>query len=503
MDLVAFNRAISAARGNIFHAPLENTRALAASAFTNPSITSYPLAFTRVLGHLQSNRAGIPWFQYIINQINKTIFDIDRPDPPPPNSDDEDVPPPPFDPFRYNNDPEVLGVDAIVPYLRWVALENISAQFYIEAMHRFRASAVEHEAQLGLVGSAAAGSHAKNDKAARIADKMAARVDHDHPSDRFDTLVQDDSIPRDLRMENVYVLHFDHMAPEHRNGRFLFKNVIKPLTDGWSHPHVKNAIVDNIAVLDADVFPRLISWASAPISIAIKIIYNHVKPDVILRNPVSPFFVESLSMLERAQNYCHTGNPAVLVKALMHPALLSLGLMTTGFPALWSSFPFSSTSTASTDLEFLSSVWPVRKNGLPQTCSGRAQTITYGKDHFLVYKAMFDILHIIHCTPESRWKDEPRDRRQWRYIAALIFRVWKDDVFNLVTEGVVKSVNSLSAASQDPTFKAFQVTRMDALDNWAQSKFPLGSAPSSLSPLILALKDKPSLSNPTHLPPAH
>ncbi|KAA1479908.1 hypothetical protein DENSPDRAFT_855591, partial [Dentipellis sp. KUC8613] len=252
MDLVAFNRAISAARGNIFHAPLENTRALAASAFTNPSITSYPLAFTRVLGHLQSNRAGIPWFQYIINQINKTIFDIDRPDPPPPNSDDEDVPPPPFDPFRYNNDPEVLGVDAIVPYLRWVALENISAQFYIEAMHRFRASAVEHEAQLGLVGSAAAGSHAKNDKAARIADKMAARVDHDHPSDRFDTLVQDDSIPRDLRMENVYVLHFDHMAPEHRNGRFLFKNVIKPLTDGWSHPHVKNAIVDNIAVLDAD-----------------------------------------------------------------------------------------------------------------------------------------------------------------------------------------------------------------------------------------------------------
>lgn len=101
-----------------------------------------------------------------------------------------------------------------------LAIEVVSMQGYNVISHRVREAARYHEAQLGLNGGAAAGTHATSAKAKRAAQRTAAKNKRDLPHERFRNVINDpSSTPRDLRLETVFVVNLDGLREADRNGR--------------------------------------------------------------------------------------------------------------------------------------------------------------------------------------------------------------------------------------------------------------------------------------------
>jgi hypothetical protein len=169
------------------------------------NVYGYPQAFLHGIGHVQAQ--GLPdGLLDGIQRINKVVgCDLHPQDT---SSDDE------------SSDEDMQ------PKFQASPISGISCQLYNEAMHRIRPRASQHDAQLGTVTNAMAGTYARGFKEKRTAKKMRDICMKQLPHQHFEQRLQDD-IKTGLRKEGVYKIVVGLMKPEYRNGRCVslcFKN---------------------------------------------------------------------------------------------------------------------------------------------------------------------------------------------------------------------------------------------------------------------------------------
>src|SRR6266571_5945657 len=216
-------------------------------------------------------------------------------------------------------------------------------------------------------------------------------------------------------------LHPSHLAI-YPIRRFIFKNIILPLSRAWSRQDIQNTIKDHLVVLKPEVchhhlmssscsethaqaFPSLYNWVSYPITLLIKSIYEHeirnLRMNEVATMPCH-MRIELLASLERLLCFCHTGNTAVFATSLMHPLGLSKGALKDGFPMLLPLFeqrmiPLAMDHGFNIDPR----KWPL-KDGYPAIASKRAQVLTYSIKHFLVSSTSFivtsTVRHMVYLS---------------------------------------------------------------------------------------------------------
>jgi hypothetical protein len=151
-------------------------------------VYTYPQAGLKVAGHFQANglmRSFAPFLQ----DINKS-FDV--------SNEEGPGTPPPTTPF----------------------VHGIACQAYNVVMHATRGdSAQHHDAQLGMITGALAGSWAKSPSNKRTAQRLQEKCAHLLPHESFEAKIQNPSISRDLRLENVFYIDLQGMDKRYQDGK--------------------------------------------------------------------------------------------------------------------------------------------------------------------------------------------------------------------------------------------------------------------------------------------
>jgi hypothetical protein len=96
-----------------------------------------------------------------------------------------------------------------------------TCQFYNELSHRVRPSGPLHEVTKGRITSALSGAYAASSKQ-RIHNTIVRECSVALPHDRFNDKITVNNVPRDLRLENIYIFQLDSLKPAMRNGRSVF-----------------------------------------------------------------------------------------------------------------------------------------------------------------------------------------------------------------------------------------------------------------------------------------
>jgi hypothetical protein len=97
---------------------------------------------------------------------------------------------------------------------------GIATQAYNSMMHFARGKGAQHhDAQLGLITSALAGSYALSHTAIRIARTQSTKCEYDLPHQRFASKIAELHVDRELRFENVYCIDLHAVRPDLRTGR--------------------------------------------------------------------------------------------------------------------------------------------------------------------------------------------------------------------------------------------------------------------------------------------
>jgi len=353
-------------------------------------VSLYPQAYLRHAGHVQAN-CILPAFEPIVNAINKSIT-RDHDEDPNESDDEDDVRRPP------------------------AALNGLKFQAYNEMVHRFTDRHGGMDVQQGTLTAAASGRFARSAKDIAAAKKVLLSVDRSLPHDRMREKLRPRDAPRDLRFEQVYTLDL-HLLPQHqRNGRFvpifhnaffqsmgtytvlrfIYRNVIVPLTQGWTDPRIATKVkghlklykpqVRSICVFNVNspdhghachlqIYPAIFEWVTYPIQFMLEVVWQIVKSNTA-QQP-SPYLVEIIASLERALVFAYTGNGKVLSRSVMAPLYISRALVDQGFPTVNAAI-FSLCSNDTIDV--CPQLWPWDKaNKGPAMCSGGSQSVHYSE----------------------------------------------------------------------------------------------------------------------------
>lgn len=101
-------------------------------------------------------------------------------------------------------------------------VSGVASQGYNAVMHSTRGhSAQHHDAQLGIITAALAGSWARTDTGKRVASKFQEKCARQLPHKAFEEKIKNPNIKRDLRLENVYYVDVKRMRGEDQNGRYV------------------------------------------------------------------------------------------------------------------------------------------------------------------------------------------------------------------------------------------------------------------------------------------
>lgn len=179
-----------------------------------PQINVYPQAFLRKYGHLQSPSV-LPHFKHFIKKVQANItlrrrgHRLDEED----DADDEDE--------AVNGPNEGRPIPP--------ALLTSGCQFYNEISHRIRPNAGLHEVQQGRITSALAGAYAQG-TGKHVHSCIMRHCGLSLPHQRYNNSIKSDSVPRDLRLENIYILQLDSIDPGKRNGTCVMLYVLVILT---------------------------------------------------------------------------------------------------------------------------------------------------------------------------------------------------------------------------------------------------------------------------------
>lgn len=233
--------------------------------------TFYPQAGLRTVGHFQASGLIAACYP-VLAQINRSISEASIPTPLSAASEDAD--------FDMDDEDTAGGVGAgRAPVSYKTIVHPISSQGYNAVTHSTRGrTAQHHEVQTGrvtgaLAGAWAAGNHTNVNTAYELATGCELKMPHEAFADK----IKNPEISRDLRLENVYWIDMDTLSMDDQNGRsvsnplvtneinnksvslihslcrFLFTEVLLPLTKIWTHGSLIHGIGKHVEVFKPDV----------------------------------------------------------------------------------------------------------------------------------------------------------------------------------------------------------------------------------------------------------
>ncbi|KAI8995714.1 hypothetical protein BD414DRAFT_534865 [Trametes punicea] len=250
-------------------------------------------------------------------------------------------------------------INPLVPYVKQVtqrltvpgaagrALVPLGSQAYNSSMHCVRVSKRFHIVQKGILSAAAAGPWASTAKSRQTASALFGKVNTAFPHERVTAQLQGlNGKWNSLRLENNFLLDFNHLREEYCNGDSVYRKVVIALAQICERPAVVDAIRRTSVLFKYECFPDIYSWATLPVTALIEAVWNHhIKPIIRandlpepLRGPLrkpKAHYVELLASLERLLNYGYTGAARVLPTQLMRDIWAGRSILQTGFPMLW------------------------------------------------------------------------------------------------------------------------------------------------------------------------
>lgn len=170
---------------------------------TAPTVSMYPQAFLHKYGHIQAKGIPGPLHAVLvgINQsVAKQIMLEASPGPVDSDSDSDD---------SYVQHPSGQYRQAV---------QGIGSQIYNSSLHCARPKASQHDAQLGDITAAFAGSHATGVAQRRTASQKLKRCNDQLPHERYALRMANDNIPTDLRLEYITKIDMNSLTDRNRNG---------------------------------------------------------------------------------------------------------------------------------------------------------------------------------------------------------------------------------------------------------------------------------------------
>ncbi|KAF8221753.1 hypothetical protein L208DRAFT_1529442 [Tricholoma matsutake] len=135
-------------------------------------------------------------------------------------------------------------------------------------------------------------------------------------------------------------------------------------------------IKENVVLFTAEAYPALYSWTMYPLTCIIEGLWKHCC-QIMDRKKVDGLHVEMCSITERALNYMHTGNVAVIVTMIMNPLWIGQGIIQDGIPCY---NPEMVTIDGSCMIRVDRDMWPYNpKTHQPRTSARTSQLYVYNK----------------------------------------------------------------------------------------------------------------------------
>jgi hypothetical protein len=357
----------------------------------------YPQAGLKSAGHFQAKNL-IAGCYPIIRRINRYLNrhrPHHRPSHDSSDSDDMQVDDDNNNNSDNNNDHYILNRPVV---------QGIASQGYNALMHHTRGrTAQHHEVQVGQVTAALAGIYATTPQHTNRARKLTRSCQQALPHQAFAEKILSEAITTDLRLENIYSIDIKALAPVKRNGRTLLEDILLPLSSMWQHGDLLNRLKKSVVLFKPEVnlfpsphyrspfhpfvpfllhrqaFPQIYNWTSYPLTCAIESLFQQASSNNAISKK-DPFLVEICSVAERALNYLHTGNAAVIATSVMNPLWIGRALIQDGLPCLNPRYVVTSHGSR---LKPLPETWPYnKKKHQPLSSSKRAQVLTYGESYF-------------------------------------------------------------------------------------------------------------------------
>jgi hypothetical protein len=117
----------------------------------------------------------------------------------------------------------------------------------------------------------------------------------------------------------------------------------------------------------------------------LEVLYEGEKQMMQRRKHPDTLVVEVCSAAERALNYMHTGNTAVIATSVMNPLWIGRSIIKDGLPCFNPDIVNVSQQSGHSKVVVVSRKWPYDAlKHQPKSCSGKAQMLTYGMEHYNV-----------------------------------------------------------------------------------------------------------------------
>lgn len=137
------------------------------------------------------------------------------------------------------------------------------------------------------------------------------------------------------------------------------------------------------------------NWTTYPLTCLLEHVWKTGARALSEERHPEPTLVELCSCLERALNFMHTGNTAVIASSVMNPLWIGLAIIHDGHPCLNSRIiPTLTGSTLVNNAE-----WPYNKRQEPRSGSKGSQVRQYGESHFKVCLSHFTYPCPYQCSP--------------------------------------------------------------------------------------------------------
>ncbi|KAF8666943.1 hypothetical protein AX14_006410 [Amanita brunnescens Koide BX004] len=299
------------------------------------------------------------------------------------------------DDISMEDDPLAISQDSLPPPILAVCCQGYNA-----LMHHTRGRfAQHHDAQRGLVTSTLAGSWAKTQKNVQTAKLLQLQCNERLPHYEFKQKIannNDNPLDCSLRLENTYIVDLDRLDPDYRTGGTFLQYIIYELGMFWSHPSMMCPLQDHSILFKPQIYPQIYNWTTFPLVTLIEKIYNQCSTSMIASRHPCPGLVELCSVAERALNYMHTGNAAVIATSVMNPLWVGNAIVRDGLPC------FNTNIVALNHVSpvaIIQEKWPFDTfRHHPKSSSKAAQIFTFGIGHFNVSTLVLDALSLVRLS---------------------------------------------------------------------------------------------------------
>jgi hypothetical protein len=135
----------------------------------------------------------------------------------------------------------------------------------------------------------------------------------------------------------------------------VFNDILWPLASLWNHSSILDRVIEQTILFTAEVglivlvgndmnlkcfqaYPAIYSWTSYPLTALIEVNFEHLQKLERKKVPNTTLFpslvgvTEVIACAERALNFLHTGNQAVIMTSVMNPLWIGRSIIVDGSP---------------------------------------------------------------------------------------------------------------------------------------------------------------------------